>query len=325
VKKSENYLLLHFIVFIWGWTAILGKLITISASDLVWYRTLIAACSIFLFLKATGATLQTSRQGLLKFLSVGVVVAIHWIFFYEAVKINVSLGLVCFSSGTFFVSLIEPFLYKRRIIWYEVVFGLIVFGIIYLISDTHIKVKPDLHYLLDSWLKPNAAVVIFSLIGAFTSALFAVLNGKLVQQHDPKIITFYEMIGGFLFLSLYFLAGQHFSLSFFHLSPSDTLWLLILGIACTAFTFVASVAIMRVISPYTVVLSVNLEPVYGIILAWFIFKDEEKMNLRFYVQTAVILALVFMNAVFKNYTRRKTAAEVALQAPSPAVKESVSE
>jgi drug/metabolite transporter (DMT)-like permease len=318
VKKSKNYLLLHFIVFIWGWTAILGKLITISASDLVWYRTLIAACSIFLFLKATGSSLHTSRQGLLKFLGVGVVVAIHWIFFYEAVKINVSLGLVCFSSGTFFVAIIEPFFYKRRVIWYEVVFGLIVFGIIYLISDTHIKVKPDLHYLLDRWLKPNAAVVIFSLVGAFTSALFAVLNGKLVQEHDPKTITFYEMTGGLLFMTIYFISTQHFSLSFFNLTLSDMQWLLILGIACTAFTFVASVAIMRVISPYTVVLSVNLEPVYGIILAWFIFKDDEKMNLRFYIQTAVILVLVFLNAVFKNYARRKTAIEVALQAPTPA-------
>jgi drug/metabolite transporter (DMT)-like permease len=302
VGKSKNYFLLHFIVFIWGWTAILGKLISVRATDLVWYRTLIAGISIFLFLKLMKASVKTSRRGLLLFFSVGAIVSLHWIFFYEAVKINVSLGLVCFSSGTFFVSFLEPLFYKRKIIWYEVLFGLIVFGIIYLISDTKIKTDSNLHYMFSNWLRPNQAVVIFSLIGAFTSALFAVLNGKLVRTYDAKTITMYEMTGGFIFMTLYMLFTQHFSLSFFQLSGADCLWLLILGVVCTAFTFVTSVAIMKEISPYTVVLSVNLEPVYGIIMAWFIFK--EKMNSSFYIEAAVILALVFMNAGLKNYFRK---------------------
>jgi drug/metabolite transporter (DMT)-like permease len=302
VGKHKNYLLLHFIVFIWGWTAILGKLISVSAFDLTWYRTLIAAVSIFIYLKICKAPTGTTLKGLVRFLGVGSIVAIHWIFFYEAVKINVSLGLVCFSSGTFFVALIEPILYKRKIIWYEVFFGTVVFGIIYLISDTALKVKPELHYFLQSYLRPNQAVVIFSLLGAFTSALFAVLNGRLVRTYEAKTITFYEMIGGFLFITLYFLLSNHFNLSFFQLSSPDWLWLAILGIACTAFTFVVSVSIMKVISPYTVVLSVNLEPVYGIILAWFIF--DEKMHLSFYLETAVILALVFCNALLKSYFKK---------------------
>jgi len=295
---------LHFIVFIWGWTAILGKQISVSALDLTWYRTLIAAVTVFLFLSLSRTSFKTDLKGLLRFLGVGSVVALHWIFFYEAVKINVSVGLVCFSSGTFFVSFIEPLLYKRRIIWYEVFFGTIVFGIIYLISDTNLEVKPGTHYMFESVLKPTQAVVVFSLFGAFTSALFAVLNGMLVRKHKPATITFFEMIGGFLVVSLYFLVTNHFSRSFFHVSGADWLWLSILSIVCTAFTFVASVSIMKEISPYTVVLSVNLEPVYGIILAWLIF--DEKMHLSFYIETLVILALVFGNALLKNYQRGKS-------------------
>ena len=303
MNKSRNFFLLHFIVFIWGWTAILGKLISISAFDLVWYRTLIAAVCIFFFLKAKGTSIRTSKKGLLQFFGVGAIVALHWMFFYEAVKINVSLGLVCFSSGTFFVSFIEPLFYKRRIIWYEVIFGLVVFGIIYLISYTQFEVKPGIHYFFDSILKPNQAVVIFSLFGAFTSALFAVLNGKLVRKHEATTITLYEMIGGFLFMNVYFLLTQHFGSSFFHVSGMDWLWLIILSVACTAFTFVISVNIMKEISPYTVVLSVNLEPVYGIILAWLIF--NEQMKISFYIETIVILALVFANAMLKSYFRKE--------------------
>jgi drug/metabolite transporter (DMT)-like permease len=304
VAKYKNYLLLHFIVFIWGWTAILGKLLSISALDLVWYRTGIAALSIFLFLKLTNCSLRTTRQGLLRFFGVGAIVALHWIFFYEAVKINVSLGLVCFSTGALFASFIEPLFYKRKIIWYEVFFGLVILGIVYLISDTKITVKPGLHYMLQSVLTPNQAVVIYSLIAAFTSALFAVLNGKLVSQYEPKTISFYEMAGGFVCMNVYFLLSHHFSFSFFQVSGQDWLWLILLSIACTAFTFVLSVSIMREISPYTVVLSVNLEPVYGIILAWIIFKQDEHLNLSFYLQTAVILGLVFGNALLKNYFRK---------------------
>jgi len=255
-------------------------------------------------------SIATTWKGILKFLGVGIVVAVHWIFFYEAVKINVSVGLVCFSSGTFFVSFMEPFFYKRKIIWYEVFFGAVVFGIIYLISDTTLIVKPGTHYLLESVLNPNQAVVIFSLLGAMTSALFAVFNGILVRTYEPKTITFYEMIGGFLFMTVYFICTSHFSTSFFQLSGTDWLWLAILSIACTAFTFVVSVSIMKEISPYTVVLSVNLEPVYGIILAWMIF--HEKMKPSFYIETGVILALVFGNAVLKSHFRKEALEDAKL-------------
>jgi len=242
--------------------------------------------------------MRTDRKGLLRFFGVGSVVALHWIFFYEAVKINVSLGLVCFSSGTFFVSFLEPLFYKRRIVGYEVLIGLLVFSVIFLISGTHLPANANRHYLLESVFSPNQAVVIFSLLGAFTSALFAVFNGMLVRTYDAKTITFYEMIGGFLFMSLYFVCTSHFSFSFFQLSAMDMLWLAILSIACTAFTFVASVSLMKEISPYTVVLSVNLEPIYGIILAWLIF--DEKMGRSFYLEGLLIMVLVFGNSLLKN-------------------------
>lgn len=286
LTKHKNFLLLHLIVFIWGFTAILGKLISISALDLVWYRMLIASAGIFLFMFFTKASFTTSLSGFLKFFGVGIIVALHWIYFYEAVKISVSVTLACFASGSLFASLIEPVFFKRKIIWYEIIFGLLVIAGISII------------YLEDASF---SLAVIYSLVGAFTSALFAVLNGILVKEHDSKTITFYEMLTGFFAMSIYFLCTSHFHPGFFKISGQDIIYLLLLGLVCTAFTFVVSVEIMKVISPYTVVLTVNLEPIYGIIMAYFLF--HEKMTTGFYIGAFIILATIFANGILKRYIK----------------------
>lgn len=286
LSRHKNFLLLHLIVFIWGFTAILGKLISISALNLVWYRLFIASAALFIFLFFKRYPLKTTGSGLLKFFGVSIIVALHWIFFYEAVKINVSVALACFASGPLFASILEPIFFKRKIIWYEIIFGaLVIVGIAII-------------YLEDASF---SIAVIYSLLGAFTSALFAVLNGILVKEHDSKIITFYEMLGGFIAMTIFFLLTGHFSFEFFSVSGEDIFYLLLLGIVCTAFTFVASVEIMKVISPYTVVLTVNLEPIYGIIMAYFLF--HEKMTSGFYLGAFIILGTIFANGILKRYIK----------------------
>lgn len=288
--RYRNFILLHLIVFIWGWTAILGKLITVPSTSLVWYRILIAVAAIIIYLKLTGIKLYVSSIPLLKFFGVGAIIALHWVFFFEAIKVStVSVTLACFASGTLFASLLEPLFYKRRIIAMEIIFGLIVIAGIYMIF------RFESQYVLG---------IVYSLAAAFLSSLFTVLNGLLVREHDSRIISFYELLGGVVGMSVYLLATSGFSHDLFHISSSDWINLIILAIVCTAFAFIVSVEIMKEINPFTIVLTVNLEPIYGIILAYFIFGEEEKMTMGFYIGSLVVLATIFANAMLKKHFSR---------------------
>lgn len=288
--RTRNFFLLHLIVFIWGWTAILGKLITISSTSLVWYRILIAVTGILIYLKLTSASLRTTSKALLKFFGVGLIIALHWVFFYEAIKVStISVTLACFASGTLFASLLEPLFFKRRIIPMEIIFGLIVIAGIYLIFQF------ESQYVLG---------IVFSLAAAFLSSLFTVFNAILVREHDSRIISFYELLGGFAGLSIFMLLSGSFTPEFFNISSSDWIYLVILALVCTAFAFIVSVEIMKEINPFTIVLTVNLEPIYGIILAYFIFGEEERMTLGFYIGSLVVLATIFANAALKKYFGR---------------------
>ena len=289
-KLNRNFLLLHLIVFLWGWTAILGKLITVPATDLVWYRTLMAVAVIFVYLKIVKVPLNVSWKSLLKFFGVGGIIALHWYFFYEAINVsNVSVTLSCFASGTLFASLLEPLFFKRRIVPVEIIFGLLVIGGIYVIFSFESK------YVLG---------MVYSLISAFLSSLFTVLNGILIRKHDSRIISFYELMGGFVAVSLFLAASASFNAEFFDISAENLGWLLLLATVCTAFTFIISVEIMKEINPFTIVLTVNLEPIYGIILAYFLFSDEKSMTTGFYIGSVIVLGTIFLNAALKKYFQR---------------------
>jgi drug/metabolite transporter (DMT)-like permease len=176
------------------------------------------------------------------------------------------------------------------VIWYEVLFGLVVVGGLYIIFN----VEGD-YYL----------GIILALISAFLSALFSVINGKYAKMYDSTVISFYELTGGVLCFSVYLLLSNSFSIEFFILQPSDWIYLLILSSICTAYAFIASVKVMKFISPYTVMLTINLEPVYGIILALLIFKDKEKMSSEFYFGAILILITVILNGVIKYKLRNR--------------------
>ena len=284
--KVTNLIHLHFIVFIWGFTAILGKLITIDALPLVWYRMLIATLGILCYLKWVKQSLWVNKKTLLWFVIAGVIVALHWVTFFLAIKVaTVSVALAMMATGAFFTALLEPILFKRKIIGYEIFFGCLVIVGLYLIF----KVETNYSY--------GMAI---ALISAFLAALFAIINGKLVKTNKPSVISFYELGVGVLFLTIILWFKGNYTLDFFRLPTTDWAYLMVLGVLCTSYAFIAAVKVMRVLTPYTVMLTTNLEPVYGILLAWFIFGNEEKMNPLFYLGAGIILITVIANGVLKQ-------------------------
>jgi drug/metabolite transporter (DMT)-like permease len=289
--KLKNFIHLHFLVFIAGFTAIIGKAISIDAIPLVWYRMLIATALMYLYIKIKKVDISITKQSLLKLSLAGIVIALHWITFFGAIKIaNASIALAMFSTGAFFASILEPIIYKRKLIIYEIVFGLVVIVGIYLIVQSEFK------YL---------AGMLLGVLSAFLSSLFAVLNGKFLETHSATKISFYEFISGVLFISLLLLFFPNgFSAEFFNISLSDIGYLFLLASVCTAYAFIASVHVMRYISPYTVVLTYNLEPIYGIILALLIYPESETMSPSFYIGATLILITVLLNAIFKNRTKK---------------------
>ena len=289
--KLLNYLHLHFIVFIWGFTAVLGALISLEAIPLVWYRMLLATGFVFLYLLYRKEKLRFSLKTLSKFALSGIIIALHWLTFFGAIKAsNVSVTLAVLSTGAFFASLLEPLFYKRKVIFYEVFFGLIAIVGLYVIFD------------VDS---SNALGIGLALISAFLSALFSVLNGKLVLEHKAGAISFYELLFGVLAITVFLAVSGGFTAEFFVVSTSDWVYLAILASVCTAYAFIASVHVMKWISPYTVMLTINMEPVYGIILALIILGDSEKMGPQFYYGAVIIMLTVVANGIIKMRQQRK--------------------
>lgn len=285
--KLKNYLHLHFLVFIAGFTAILGQLITIGSIPLVWYRMVMAGLLMFFYIKFTNHKMKVDKRSMLKFLAAGVIVALHWITFFEAIKqSNISITLAMFSTGAFFASFIEPIFYKRRIIWYEILFGVIVVIGVFLITHGELK------YI-------NG--IVLGVVSALLSSLFAVINGTFIQKHSATVISFYEFVSGVVFLTLFILLFKGgFDAKFFALSAADWIFLFILASICTAYAFIGSVKVMKFISPYTVVLSYNLEPVYGITLALILFPETETMGVQFYYGATLVLLSVLLDGIFKN-------------------------
>jgi drug/metabolite transporter (DMT)-like permease len=290
--KLKNHLHLHLLVFIAGFTAILGELITINAIALVWYRMVMAAILMYMYIKVVKVNLKITLRSMVRLSIAGIIIALHWITFFAAIDYsNISITLAMFSTGAFFASFIEPIIYKRKIIWYELVFGLfVVLGVL-------IITQSEIQYLLG---------IILGISSAFLSSLFAVLNGTFLKQHTATVISYYEFLSGVFFISVYiFCFGEGFSSDFFNISLSDFKYLFILASICTAYAFIASVHVMKVISPYSVVLTYNLEPVYGIIMAVLLFPEKEKMSPSFYYGAIIIIGVVLINAILKNNRKLK--------------------
>lgn len=288
-SKLKDYLHLHLIVFIWGFTAILGKLISVDAVPLVWFRMFLASIFICIYFLLFKKKFRVDKGGLIKFFFTGLIIALHWITFFKAIKVsNVSVALVTMSTGAFFTSLIEPFFFKRKIRLIEIFLGAMVIAGLYIIFSF------ESQYTLG---------IIYALISSFLAALFAVLNGLYIKKYDANVISLYQLFFGSVFISGFLLITGSFTAEFFMLNTSDWLYLIILSSVCTAYAFIASVKVMRNLTPYTVMLTINLEPVYAIILALLIFGDNEKMNTEFYLGAFIVLFVVLLNGVIKNMKR----------------------
>ena len=280
--KLKNLLHLHFVVIIFGFTAILGALISIEALPLVWFRMTIASLFVFLLLLFFKVSLKISRSMLIGFVVAGILIALHWATFFHAIKVSsVSLTLSIMSSGALFTAFLEPLFYRRKIVVYEVVFGLLVIVGLALVLKTQVGVEEGIFY---------------AFISIILSVFFTLVNGKFAQKHDARVISFYELFSGAMTIT--FILGG-FTSDFFELPAMDWMWLLILAFVCTAYAFIVSIQVMRFVSPYSVMLAINMEPVYGILLAYFIFNESETMPSTFYYGTLLIVISVLLNGFFK--------------------------
>ncbi|WCT14140.1 DMT family transporter [Mucilaginibacter jinjuensis] len=276
---NKNLLILHFTVFIWGFTGILGKLIHISAIDLVWYRVLIAFSTLFLYFKFNKTVFKVDRKTLVQLALTGALVGGHWILFFGSIKAStVSVSLVCLSSITLFTAIFEPIFYKKKTSKLEIAAGLLI------ITGIVLVFKFETHYTKG---------IIMGLLSAVCASLFSIINSKHVKKLEAPIIAFYELVGAFCWISIFMLATGGFN-NFTLPGNSDLGYLLILGTVCTSLAYVAGVSVMREFSAFKVALITNLEPVYGIIMSFLFFGEMKLMTTGFWIGAMIILSTVFL-------------------------------
>jgi drug/metabolite transporter (DMT)-like permease len=288
-QLNKNLLILHFTVFIWGFTGILGNLITITAVNLVWYRVLIAFSTLFLYFKFNKQQFRIDRSTFLKLFFTGALVGGHWILFFQAIKVStVSVTLVCLSSMTLFTAIFEPLINRKPISKLEILSGLLIITGIVLIF------KFETQYTLG---------IILGLACAAASSLFSIINSRQVQNTHPTIIAFYELMGAFFWITLFMLtSGTLLELQI--PKNNDIGYLIILGTICTSLAYVAGVSVMRELSAFKVALITNLEPVYGIIMAFMFFGDLHTMSLGFWIGASIILSTIFLFPVAQRNIAR---------------------
>lgn len=278
-------------MFIWGFSPVLGRFITADTWQLVWFRILIAVAVMFIYLKISKHQFGISRKQLLQLTGIGLIIMVHWLAFYGAIKeSNISVTMVAFSTGTLFTSIIEPFFYKRAVRLYEVIIGLIIISAITLIFSIETQF----------WLG-----ILLGILAAFTSALFGVFNSIMARQMRPGIISFYELSAALLGLTIFVLLKGDFNVGFFNLDQNSVIGILLLSLVCTVFPFIASVNLSKFISPYTIVLTLNLETVYGIIWAILFYRENKEVNPSFYIGVLIILVAIFLNSYLKKFTEKR--------------------
>lgn len=284
---------MHFIVLIWGFTGVLGRLISVSALDLVWHRIVLAVVFLWAYQRLLGGQLQRipNRRLTGTLILNGLVLMVHWVTFYAAIKLsNISLTLACLSTGPLFTAFLEPLIFRRKLAWSEVAvsFGVVV-GLLMVVGS----------------VQGQGLAIAVGLISSALSALFSVLNGRIVRDMDAASISFWELLAGLAGLSLYLLATGALDATLSAPNPKDWAYLALLASFCTAFAFVQSVRIMRYLSPFTVVLTISMEPIYGILLALLVFGADEAMPPLFYAGFAVVLLMLLVNAWVQRRSRAK--------------------
>ena len=288
----KAFLQLHIAVLLAGFTGVLGRLITLNEGLLVWYRLLFSSVTLWILFYFTRKLRRISFKEFLKIFGVGLIAALHWVTFYGSIKYaNVSVALVCFSAIGFFTAIFEPLVFRTRIDIWELLLGLMVIGGIYIIFHF------DPQYKIG---------IVVGIISALLGSLFPIFNRVLLKTHSTETITVYELTGGILALSIML----PFYLRLFpadHLIPtlSDFWWLLVLSWLCTVLAFQLSMNALKKISAFTVNLSYNLEPVYGILLAFVIYQENRELKSSFYVGLSIIILAVALQTLDVYVKHRK--------------------
>jgi len=273
-------------VLILGFTGIFGKLISLNTIELVWYRMLIAFITLFTFLAFKKELTKIKKKDFFGLLFVGSLVAVHWFFFFESIKVsNVSVAVVCLSTASFFSAMIEPFFLKRKPKLYEYILGIVVFVTLFLMLEA--ETKYTMGY-------------IYGIIASFLGTLFTLYNAKYINRLEASKITMVEMLAGVIIFSILMLINKEIGISNLKININDFVYLFLLGTICTAAVFVWMVEIMKYISPYSLIMAINLEPIYSIVFALIIFSESEHMNLSFYIGASVIILVVFLESYLKN-------------------------
>ncbi|MBS3913291.1 MAG: DMT family transporter [Bacteroidetes bacterium] len=303
--KFRAFLFLHTAVFLWGFTAILGKLISYGSFVLVWHRMCLTALVYFLFPKFWHYLKQMKRKDIFIFLGIGCIVCVHWLTFYGSIKLgnSASVTLACLGSASFFTALLEPVLMKKKIKIAEVFLGLLVMlGILVVYFAIPKTDSKNIH---------TSLAIITGVISAFLAALFTALNKKYIERTHVLAISALEMAGGALLMSVIILFAFGEKALFIpewniQTGNYDLLWIMLLVVVCTNFTFYLGAHSLQFLSAFTSNLSVNLEPVYGMVLGAIIFHENKDLNAYFYLGSGLILLSVFIQT-FMEYYRRKNA------------------
>jgi drug/metabolite transporter (DMT)-like permease len=293
-NQRRALLILHFCVLIWGFTAILGNLISLQETVLVWYRMGITSLSLLLLPAFWKGIRLISLKNALQVAAIGILVALHWITFYGAIKYsNVSVALTCLATVSFFTALIEPIFFRQKHNARDLLFGL--------------AVIPGL-YMVFYFTGQYYTGMIMGIISALLAAVFSVLNKRITSKYNPLSITFLELFSGFIFigalLPIYFYFFPEAQLL---PNRADTGYLIILSLVCTTLPFTLSLISLRHVSAFTANLTINLEPVYGILLAILFFQEHEMLSPGFYIGSSLILAIVFLHSFLIRSNRKAEA------------------
>ncbi len=282
MPRLKEFLLLHGIIFLWGFTGIIGKLLHQESFIIVWYRVFIASLGLLVYLWFTNSSFSVKRTHILPVVLVGIVVALHWITFYYAIQISTaSLGILCLATTTVHVVWLEPLIMKTAFQWKKLFFSLmVVAGVAFIARDF----KGDV--LLATGI---------GLLSALLAGIFSVSNAKLSQTIPAPILSFYELTTGWVGISLYLLITQ-VPAKMFYLSWSDLWWLLFLGLVCTSFAFIVAINLVKKLGAYTVSLTINLEPIYTMILAVVLLNEHKILSIEFYVSAFLIIGALLLNA-----------------------------
>jgi drug/metabolite transporter (DMT)-like permease len=282
LKKA--FIQLHIAVLLAGLTGILGKLISLNEGLLVWYRLLLTAPSLWLLALLRGQDIRIGRRDLWRIFGIGGIAALHWVAFYGSIKYsNVSVSLLCFSAIGFFTALIEPLIMRHKVDVVELLLGLLVIAGICLIFQVNPHFKTG---------------IVIGLVSALLGSLFPVLNKRILRRVSSENVTLYELSGGFLVLTLLMpIYLWLFPAPSLLPTLSDWGWLLVLSWACTVLAFNLSMSALQKISAFTVNLSYNLEPVYGILLAFLLFREDKYLSGGFYIGFFLILLSIVLQTL----------------------------